>query len=299
MSDAIPEVVSALGGTEDTSPPPVQTDVPPVIQQDVPIAREPQQTQQQPTGINPAWNPVLDKLPESFRPAIIPHLQEWDKNFDTKLSEVQQRYEPYKQFVENNVSANDIEVALRIAQEIDTNPEAFYKQMQDYFGYDAGQGQPQQQSRQPEAPETFSFDGIDGGDELLQNPKIQELLQNQQTLAQVILQQREAQQLEEHNRQIEADLAEIKQGNPNIDELMLFRIATGQGVDLKQAATILDQYNQAVLTASRTPAPPVFNPAGGGVPAATQPDPAKLNPKETKNLVAEILRAQLGNNSGG
>jgi hypothetical protein len=297
MSDPIPEVVSALSSTGDTSPPPEQPPAPQIIEQPN-LPQQTPATQQQPTGYNPAWNPVLEKLPESFRPAIIPHLQEWDKNFDSKLSEVQQRYEPYKQFVDNNVSASDIEVALKIAQEIDQNPEAFYKQMQDFFGYDAGQGQQQQQSPPSDDP-NFSFDGIDSGDELLQNPKIQELLQNQQTLAQVILQQREQQQLEQHNRQIEADLAEIKQGNPNIDELMLFRIATGQGVDLKQAAQILDSYNQSLLTASRTPAPPVFNPAGGGVPAAQQPDPAKLNPKETKNLVAEILKAQLGNPTGG
>lgn len=291
MSEAIPEVVSALGdggssgnlSPESTTPPPVVTETTPP---------EPQQI-----NINPAWNPVLEKLPPSFHPAITPHLQEWDKNFNTKLAEVQQRYEPYKSFVDNNVTADDIQMALNIVKEIDTNPQQFYQQMQDYFGFGAGQGQQQQQSPATQTQEPdFGLGGIQADDELLQNPKIQELMQNQQALAQAVLAQREQAQLEQHNRQIEADLAEIKQTNPNVDELMLFRIATGQGVDLKQAATILNQYNESVLTASRQvapPAPPVFNPAGGGVPAAQQPDPAKLNGRETKNLVAEILKAQL------
>lgn len=289
MSEAIPEVVGALGGDTgggDTTPP--------VVNDSAPQAVPDQQTQQ--ININPAWNPVLEKLPPSFHPAITPHLQEWDKNFNTKLAEVQQRYEPYKSFVDNSVSADDIQMALNIVKEIDTNPQQFYQQMQDYFGFGAGQGQQQQQSpaaAQPNADPNFGFD-IQPDDELTQNPKIQELMQNQQALAQAVLAQREQAQLEQHNRQIEADLAEIKQTNPNVDELMLFRIATGQGVDLKQAATILQQYNESVLTASRqVAAPPVFNPAGGGVPAAQQPDPAKLNGRETKNLVAEILKAQL------
>ena len=53
---------------------------------------------------NPAWGEILDKTPSQLHPMMIPVFQKWDKNFQ----DVQSRYAPYKDYVDNNVSPDDI-----------------------------------------------------------------------------------------------------------------------------------------------------------------------------------------------
>lgn len=245
-------------------------------------------------GINPAWTPVLDKLPESLRPLITPDLRQWDKNFQEQLQKVQSEYEPYqayKPFVENQVNAEELAAAHQIFQALNADPQAFYQNLAEYLQLgDSGQGQGQQDNGAGVEELDFNDPGVD----ITQHPKFQELMQNQQALAQAFMQQEEAKQMAALEQQIDQELAQIKQTHPNIDEVMLLQTATANNVDLAKAAEMLIAYNERILTASRTPAPTVANPAGGGLPAVQPVDPKTLDKKGTQQLVAQMLAAHNG-----
>lgn len=279
-------VAAALGnaplGMQDTSQqtPPQEVTTTPVQQQQT----------QAPSKLNPAWNGLLEKLPPSFHPSVTPILSEWDQNYQKSLEKVQSQYAPYQEFVENQVSPEDIQVALGIMQQLNENPQGFYQQMGDFLDSLEPSGGAPDQGQQYDP--TVDLGGNDFNIE--EHPKFKELMNNQQVLAQALMQQREEEQLARHNAQIDADLAEIKTAHPDINEVMVLQLALGKSITLKEAADELVAYNESILTSSqRPPAPRVFNPAGGGTPAPQAIDPKSLDDKGRRSLVAEVLKAQL------
>lgn len=242
-------------------------------------------------SLNPAWQPLLEKLPSEFAPIITPQLKEWDTKFEEQLQKVHSQYEPYKQFAEQQVPAEQLEQAFNLFQLINSNPELLYQQMQEFYGF-GGQGQedPNNQGQQAVGgEEPFDFNSPDA--DILQHPKVKELFENQQALAQAFVSQQEKEQLAAAEAQVETELAAVKEKYPNMDELLIFQTAAGGNMSLAQAAELLDHQYQQMLAQSRQPAPRVFS-ANGGLPAAQQPDPRKLNSVGTQDLVAQILASQ-------
>lgn len=235
---------------------------------------------------NPAWQPLLDKLPSEFVPLVTPQLKEWDTKFQEQLQQVHSQYEPYKPFLEQQVPAEQLEQAYNLFNLINTNPELVFQQMQEFYGF-GGQGQedpnnPGQQAGEQE----FDFNSPDV--DIMQHPKVRELFENQQALAQHFVSQQEQERIAQAEQQIEAELTEVKAKYPNVDELLIFEVATGGRMTLSQAAEQINAQMEAMLAQSRQPAPRVFS-AVGGLPAAQQPDPRKLNSTGTQDLVAQIL----------
>jgi cell division protein ZapA (FtsZ GTPase activity inhibitor) len=217
---------------------------------------------------------------------VTPTLRDWDNKFKEQLQQVQSQYEPYKPFLDNQVPPEALEQAYGLYNLINENPELVFKQMQEFYGF-GDQGQAAGSENEGEE-ETFDFNSPEA--DITQHPKFQELLQNQQMLAQVLVQKDEQERYGQITNEIETELAGIKEKSPDIDELMLFQLAVGAGITLTQAAEQLGNFTEHVRTESRRPAPNVFS--GGGVPAQQIPDPAKMSDKETKQTVAAILAAQ-------
>jgi hypothetical protein len=237
-------------------------------------------------SMNPAWQPLLDKLPSEFVPMITPQLKEWDTKFNERLQQVHSQYEPYKQFAEQQVPAEALEQAYNLFNLINTNPELVYQQMQEFYGF-GGQGQEDPNNPgQQAAEDTFDFNSPDV--DITQHPKFQELFENQQALAGFLVNQQEQERLAQAEQAIETELTQVKEKYPNVDELMLFEVATGGRMTLSQAAEQINAQMEAMLAQSRQPAPRVFS-ANGGLPAAQVPDPRKLNSSGTQDLVAQIL----------
>jgi hypothetical protein len=88
-------------------------------------------------GVNPAWNDVINYIPEEERAKVIPKLQEWDNNF----AKVQSDFAPYKPLLEHKVSMEEVSRAFQFAQLVNTNPRAVYDELGQRFGF--GQGQQQ------------------------------------------------------------------------------------------------------------------------------------------------------------
>src|SRR5260221_455048 len=78
-------------------------------------------------GVNPAWNEALNNIPKEYHNQLMPVFQKWDANHQSGVQKVQSRYADYKEFVDNGVPADNIRIALGLAQALDENPQAVYQ----------------------------------------------------------------------------------------------------------------------------------------------------------------------------
>lgn len=258
-------------------------------QQPVGSSQESGQAESQSNGRNPAWNSLLDKLPSEFHSIIEPDLREWDKNFITKTQEVQSRYEPYQDLIDNEIDPEQISNALQVLAMIETDPRAFHTQMGEFYKDQWGQGQQEVSQDDPNAQ--FSLDGDDGGQEPLditKHPKFQELSQNQEALATYLAQQIQQQKEAEADAEVAADEERLRKEYGDFNEEFVFSYAMQQECDLEEAVKAYKELENKIRTQPRASdsAPPVFAPSGG-VPSS-QPSPGQLSDRETRKLVAEM-----------
>jgi hypothetical protein len=239
-------------------------------------------------GINPAWNELLQLIPSGLHSGVIPHLKKWDGNFQTRLHEVQSKYAPFEPYVDT--PPETLEQAINFYKIMEENPQAVYNQMREFYGFgeESDQGQQGQADLGDGQVPEYDLDG----DDILQHPKVQELLQNQEVIAQYFVQQQEAEQMAEFEQQIETEMAQITQANPDFDEddqIMVYRIAAASNISLTEAANQVKEYSGKVAQRSAAPHAPSVMGASGVVPAAQNVDPTKLDGRGTRQLVADIL----------
>lgn len=242
------------------------------------------------TGHNPNWDQLLNLIPGQLHDGVKPILSQWDKNYETRLSEVQSQLEPLKQWERfSGIEPDDMARALQFYQIAEQDPMRLLQQLQEFYGQgDSGQGQQGQADNEGQEPE-FDLNG----DDILQHPKVQELLQNQEVLAQYLLTQRQQEEQRELESQIEAEHKQIVEANPDFSEddlVHMYEIATARNISLTDAAGIVKGYMDNVAQRRQAPpAPSVLPGTNGVVPAANSVDPTKLNGNDRRKLVAEIL----------
>lgn len=246
-------------------------------------------------SLNPAWSSLVEKLPSSLLPVITPELKSWDEKFQQQLQQVHSQYEPYKELIDNQVPAENLQQAWQMFNLMNENPQLVFDQMKEFYGFGQdGQGQQEQQPNNPEEENGFDFNNPEA--DITQHPKFQELAQNQQMLAQFLVEQQQQEASKQAEVQIESEISSITEKYPFINELQLIQLAMGGNMTLTQAAEQLNAQREAWLTESRRPAPQVFS-GGGSVPAQQQPDPTKMSSSERRATVAAILQAQAEGNS--
>lgn len=241
-------------------------------------------------SLNPAWNPLLEKLPSSLHPLATPVLRDWDKNFQNEIQKVHSQYEPYKGFVDQKVDPVQLQQAYELFNLMNTNPQLVYENMGQYYGFSQQEQGQTDQGNNTGQQESFDFNNPDV--DITQHPKFQELMQNQQMLAQYLVSEQEQRANAAAQQQLDKEWSGITQKYPHLDELEVYQFATGGNMTLTQAAEQLNSRREAWLAESQRPAPKVFGGNGNGTPAAQQPDPTKLNSHDRRALVAQILAAQ-------
>lgn len=245
-------------------------------------------------GGNPAWGELLGVLPEQLHPVVKPHLEKWDRGVQTRFEQVQSQFNPYKPFAEKGVQPHDIEVALAIADQINNDPQKFYGTLAQYLeqqGVDLG-GQGQQNGNQP--LEFDLGDGTDGQPEF--DPRIAQFEQQQQAMAAWIQQQEQQRMEAEADRQLDEELAGLKEKHGDFDMQYVLSLAAGTGMPLEQA---VQQYQNLVQNIRNTPTPgqqvPSVLPPGGGTPTENV-NPAKLSSEGRQAVVQNMLRAAAAQN---
>lgn len=245
---------------------------------------------------NPVWQELLGVLPDSLHSVARPVLEKCEQNTSSKIqqyAETQKAYEPYKEFVDNGIPADQLVQAYEVMNLINTDPQGFLAQMQAFYGGDTTQPQQQQQPEQ-QNPGNNDYSGFDEQPfDFANTPEYKKLQEQQDVIAGFLASEVEKQQQAAQDAQLEADLSALKEKYGEYDEQYVVGLAVN-GVPLEDG---VKRYQSMVEKIRNTPAaqdnlPNIMSP-GGGVPSE-QVNPADMSAEQRKALVMNIL-AQANN----
>lgn len=246
-------------------------------------------------SINPAWQKVLDTLPQEFHKQVLPEFQQWDKNF----LEVQSKYAPYKPLLENNVSMEDIQSSIELAKWISSDPQAVFEELGRRYGFGTEQGREQvDDSKQKEQEQEY----LDLSEQE-QNPQ---LLQLQQTVAglQDMLNQQEQQKQQQAvianaQREIESEWSQIESNinsklGPDIrKEITRRAIIIGDetgNYSLTEGYKDYAEFVNRVRNSRANNSAPSVLPGNGGQPV-TKKNLGQMDEEERQDYIANLTRS--------
>lgn len=261
-------------------------------------------------GINPAWNDVLNVIPQELHSQVTPHLQKWDGNFQR----VQQQYAPYKQFLDNKVEAPYLQQAYQLAKALETDPEGVYNLLHQEFGQQQQnpQGQPGVPPVPQGSPNGQGQPGNAGGvpDEMWENvhpalrQQFEQMKKATDTMAEILLGQRQQQQEKQEDEELEAIYQGLATRNPTFAALNkdgkaepYINSLLDAGYSPEDAEKQLMEFIESVGQHNNRPKPPIVLGAGGGMVPDRNFDPRKLDGPGTRDLVNKQLQAMLNPNN--
>lgn len=234
-------------------------------------------------GLNPAWGEALSAIPEQFHQVLTPHFEKWDQSAQQRIEQANQtvsQFEPYKPFVENGISAQDLEQGIQLMYQLNTNPQAVYNALAEAYGFNAATGEIEGEEEEGEEDPNF------------QDPRFDSLQQGLDLVAQTLLQQEQQKLESQAEAQIDTELNQLREKHPNIsEEFALSLMVNGFGID--DIGKQWDAISQNILQQNPRPfAPQVLGNSSGGTGLPSQAiDPKTLSGKDTRNLVVQMLNA--------
>lgn len=165
------------------------------------FGQEQQQEKNNEVELNPAWNAILEPLPQEFHKQVMPKLKEWDDNF----AKVQSEYAPYKPLLENKVGFEDIQKAFQLVDLLNSNPRAVYDQLGTRFGFNSGQGQQQIEDNEDDDPKDVG--NPSGEVDITKHPQFIALQQQVQQFDQFQRSQMETYQRQQEEQRVQAEIS--------------------------------------------------------------------------------------------
>lgn len=226
-------------------------------------------------GGHPAWQEILDAIPEEYRAAVTPTLEKWDKGVQNRFQNLHSKFEPLKAY--EDLDPDQIAMGLNLLERINEDPRAVYDLMAQSYGFNNEQGVSENEESMSEQHESSVDPAV-----------MAQLTETQQRLAQ-IEQERENARFQE---ELDAYIAYLHEPEPgqrrDFDEDYVITLLAN-GVDGEEAVS---RYNKIVETAAPKSAPqsaPRIMSSGGGIPSNAI-DPKTLSDNQAKDLVADMLR---------
>ena len=219
-------------------------------------------------GLGPEWNDVVGAFPEDKRTELA-----------TALKSRIDQYEPLKQwedFQKSGITPDQAGQALNIYSTLENDPRRIYEAIGKHLGITA-----QQAEKVVEEIEETD-DDVD--------PRFKTLQQQVETMSQILLmnkqQETQATLRAEGEASLQRDLDGLKKKYGDIDEQeVIFRMLHADMTPEQAYADYTKKFDQI---RARRPSPLVMG--GGGQVPQKAIDPTKLDSKETKNLVAQMLQ---------
>lgn len=222
-------------------------------------------------GLDSSWNDVINAVPEDRRSEFAPLLK-------SKIDAYGSQYEPLKQYEEfhkSGIGSEQLSTALNIFSLVENDPRKVY----DAIGNHLGLTQQEQDDLQ---------EAIEDGD--TDDPRIQRLQQQVETMAQIMLSQNQSEvaqkQAAEADAMIEKELSGLKKKYGDVDEEEVIMRMLHRNMSAEDAYK--DYTGKFDQIRARRPAPMLLG-STGSVPSRAI-DPRKLDTSQTKNLVVQMLQ---------
>ena len=240
------------------------------------------------SGINPAWEPIREKLGDAAFQLIQPELSKWDQGVNKRFETLNEQFAPYKELGTPEELAN----YRPIIDQMDSNPEAMYEALGNFL---------QENGRLPSQAEAQNIaDDIDEeADASDLDPRIEELAQGQEQIRQFLEAQQEAEIQAQAEAELNAEISELESSRGYSKEDMQEIIKTAaflssqsdKIVPLSQAADQFDALRERILTTPRPgdSAPRLLPTSGGNASSMQNKSMGNLSRDETQNLIAAYL----------
>lgn len=248
------------------------------------------------TGGNPAWQEVLSIIPKEFQGQVTPHFQKWDQNVQQLVEKARNEavapYTAYQKFVEQKADPSEIEAALQIWNQINSDPLAIYNRMTPML---------QQMGLLEAAKAAAEAEAAEEPDPVQQ--KLTTLEQQQKALIESLQQGKQQEEIkkyaEQADAQIKSEFAQIESKTGPLPawlrEEVINRASMMMDRDNVDSVSLVDAFNeiqqvrQQMLANRPGQQAPRVVPSGGGYPAP-QTDKSALQTLDGRSkAVADII----------
>lgn len=236
-------------------------------------------------GGNPAWDDLLGVVPKEFHTQLLPHLQKWDTGVQQRFQQVHSQYEPYKEFLDGKIDPEDLRQGLGVIQAIKDDPRSVYMALAQNFDFNETVQDEEQGKTEVTTEEENNLPPHIA-------KELQELRGYVETLGQYLVKQREDATEQEEYDNLEREFSALRKEHGEFDERFVLALmqngATAQDA-VKEWGTLVD----GIRSQNNRPKIPSIMRPGSSVPESGGIDPRRLNPGQTKDLVADMLRASM------
>lgn len=246
--------------------------------------------------VHPAYEKLLSELPEAWHSKITPHLQEQDKYFQQQL----ERYTPFKDLVEEGISADVIKGGLSLARAIDEDPVTVYNNLQNYL---KGQGLLAEEAREAAQEIMEEQSGDDFEDMFDENipvalqRELEQLRARQDESDSYIYEQELEKATAAEMQKLDAEMAELRSKHTISDahevaiwDLMNAALNAGRQITLADAARQLsDMVGGFPSAGSSQEAPPTVVGSSGGAGVVAPNLSIPKDDKGKKEMLAQMF----------
>jgi len=248
-----------------------------------PVGNEPAQGQDTNagTGGNPAWQDILNVLPDSLHSVVRPALEKWDRGVQDRFQTVHSQYEPYKALLDAGIPAENVQYALAVLEKIENDPRSIYDALAEHNGWAEQQGQSEENDSEYE-PENLPDD-----------PRLLRAEQMSEAVAEYIMQQHEQQQADAEDDALNEHITALKtqhgiaEDDKTAEKFILGLMVAGATAEQAFEDYIALTSNVATRPRANDGAPVVLG--GGGVPSTAINRDQIRDPKTRQSLVAQML----------
>lgn len=202
---------------------------------------------------NPAWNEYLEKIPAGMHTLVKPAFEAWDQNVQRRFQEINQQWEPYKRFRDEQVDPEFLMQARSFAEKLQQDPVSVYASLHQFFQQSPQHMQqlvqmglipdPNAQAPQPKQQEDGEVEADDPFDKIRSLEKKLEDFQRQQ------LEALENQQLEQQfNETYENTVQAIDQDFSKIEQKLGLALPGTVKAEMVKHAQYLGQKEQRYVS---------------------------------------------------
>lgn len=255
-----------------------------------PVAEETTEVQPKTNG---AWDELLAVVPSQLHSQVTPHLQKWDSNFQKKVNEVHEQYKPYKDFLDNNIQPEQITYSLNLLRAVEEQPGEVITAIREYAKQ---RGITLEEAVEEVTEGETQQTGDEEDDPILNHPMFKQMQAQVESMAQLLVQQQEAEAQQEEDAELESELAELKTkyGDFDVDWVLTKAVATND-TNLENHVKAYQEFVNGLIANQRKPGPKVMSGTGG---APTQElKPRDMDANQRRAYMASLLEAAHRENS--
>jgi hypothetical protein len=225
--------------------------------------------------VHPAYDKLLAELPEAWHSKVTPYLQEQDKYFQQQL----EKYTPFKEFVEEGVSADVIRGGINLANAIAHDPVEIFNNLQAHLRSQGLLGEEAAQAAmdimEDESGESFGDLFDDEQVPAALQKKLDELEARQADADNYMYQQELSKATEYYANELETEMSQLRNAyslsdahERQIYNIMNIALDAGKEITIAEAARELQAMIGSFAPAgAQEEAPTIMGSAGGaGVP---------------------------------